>query len=354
MIELTYPSHLAKIGDEDVLLELDNYLEAHYSGRPKIILCDSNTLEFCLTKIDWLELVQLKDAEVLEVDPGEGSKSIEVYQQLVQTMLELEYDKHTLLINLGGGVVTDLGGFIGSTFKRGIDFIHVPTTLLAMVDASLGGKTGINLKSGKNQLGTITQPKAIFVSTVFLETLEESEHMSGLGEMVKHLLISDKNALDRIPRLESSITEKEILESLQVKAYFVSEDVFEKGIRKALNFGHTFGHAIESSLLTAGNPIPHGVAVAMGMIMESKLSAELGLLKQNDYLLLDKLLHKVFNLLEHFNALTKASLLKYLTMDKKNKNGLVSFSLIGPIGNYHIDVQPSEAEIVQVIDAFVK
>ncbi len=345
MIDIPNELCPVKVGGEDVLLELDSFLATNYTTSSVFILCDSNTLEHCLPKIDWLELTQLKDADVLEVEPGESAKSPEVYFQLCQSLQDLGADRNSVIVNLGGGVVTDLGGFVASTFKRGIDFINVPTSLLAMVDASIGGKTGINLGASKNQIGTITQPKAVFTSTAFLETLSKEEFDSGKGEMLKHLLISDKDALSKLSIIEGDISEDGIASSIQVKLNLVAADVNEKGERKALNYGHTFGHAIESFLIENQSPIAHGKAVLLGILLENNLAVQLGLLNENSEQEIRAWILSSFDFGSAIQVLNPQKITDYLRFDKKVDHAQINFSLIGPIGSYHINVEPTDDQI---------
>ncbi len=333
------------VGDEDVLRELDSFLLSNYKGASVFILCDTNTLSECLPKLDWMELESIKDAEVLEVEPGEGSKSIEVYHQVLETLLALGADRSSILVNLGGGVISDLGGFVASTFKRGIDFVNVPTSLLAMVDASVGGKTGINSIEAKNQIGTFCEPKAVFISTVFLETLPEPELKSGIGEMVKHLLISDENALQKLDEGLFEVSSDSIATTAQVKLDLVTEDFTEQGVRKALNYGHTFGHAAESYFQEKEKSIPHGIAVLIGIVLENNLAVELKLLSKEDSQSIFSWINSNFEIEKYFTDLEVEKVLELIKFDKKNRGDSVSFSLIGPIGKCNIDVQPTLNQI---------
>ena len=254
----------------DALSIFHSYLNEHYSGRKKIILLDENTRRHCLP------LLETKNAELLEIESGEKNKHIQTCTQLWKTLIDLGADRHSLLINLGGGVICDIGGFVASTFKRGIDFIHIPTTLLAQADASVGGKTGVDFANLKNQVGVFSNPKAVFVFPQFLDTLDERQLRSGFAEIIKHALIRDKTLWHTIQSVDvndrSGLTDV-ISQSLQIKNDIVTDDPFEKGLRKILNFGHTIGHAVESvSLRQHKKQLLHGEAVAIGMICEAYLS----------------------------------------------------------------------------------
>jgi len=352
VIDLENENYPIQLGGDDVLIELNQFIGDHYSKSSIFILCDSNTVEQCLTKLDWLDLENIKDAEVLEIEPGEVSKSIEVYYQLMESLLHLGANRKSVLINLGGGVVSDLGGFIASTFKRGIDFINVPTSLLAMVDASIGGKTGINAGGAKNQIGTFSEPTAVFISEVFLETLPKKEVHSGLGEMVKHLLISDKNALGNLDQLSDSVKIEDIAKSVSVKINLVQKDFRESGIRKALNYGHTFGHAVESSLLQKGILIAHGEAVLIGILMENQLSVQLGRMSVLEQKAIEQWVNEKFDLSHYMAGIDANEIINLLQFDKKNIDDSISFSLVGPIGECTVDVHPEKSNIESSVSIF--
>lgn len=352
VIDLENGNYPIKLGGDDVLIELNQFIGDHYSSSSIFILCDSNTVEHCLSKLDWLDLENIKNAEVLEIEPGEASKSIEVYYQSVESLLDLGANRKSVLINLGGGVVSDLGGFIASTFKRGIDFINVPTSLLAMVDAGIGGKTGINAGGAKNQIGTFSEPAAIFISDVFLETLPKKEINSGLGEMVKHLLISDKHALSKLDELTENVKIEDIANSISVKLNFVKRDFKESGSRKALNYGHTFGHAIESFLLNKGISITHGESVLIGILIENQLSVQLGNMSELEKSSIENWMHTKFDLKSFFKQIETEEIISLLQFDKKNKDHSVSFSLVGPIGKCSIDVYPDKSNIESSLSIF--
>ena len=233
------------------------------------ILVDENTKRDCLSK-----LPQIESALIIEIKSGEQYKNISTCSFIWEQLTINNFDRNSLLINLGGGVIGDMGGFCAATYKRGLEFIHIPTTLLAMVDASVGGKLGIDFKGFKNQIGLFNNPKAVLISSVFLETLAESELKSGFAEVVKHALISDNSLWLKLKNTPfTDLDWEDIIDtSIQIKNKIVLADPFEKGERKKLNFGHTFGHAIESYYLEKRTPISHGKAVFMGMILEAEIS----------------------------------------------------------------------------------
>jgi len=240
------------------------------SGYSKVaILVDENTKRNCLPK-----LPQLENSIIIEVTSGEINKSISSCNYIWEQLSEHNFDRDSLLINLGGGVIGDMGGFAASTYKRGIDFIQVPTTLLAMVDASVGGKLGVDFNGLKNQIGLFNNPESVLIFPEFLETLPENQLKSGYAEVVKHALISDNNLWEKIISVPfNEMNWGEIIEtSINIKNKIVLSDPYEKGERKKLNFGHTFGHAVESYYLEKGTPILHGEAVLMGILLEVEMS----------------------------------------------------------------------------------
>jgi 3-dehydroquinate synthase len=303
------------------------------------ILVDENTHELCLPQF-MSEISGGYHFEIIEIESGEINKTIETCVGVWNALSELGADRKSLVINLGGGVLTDLGGFVASTFKRGIDFINVPTTLLSMVDASAGGKTGVDLGVLKNQIGVINQPVMVLVITLFLDTLEERQVTSGFAEMLKHGLVRDKNYWAAL-RATASLKEikQQILPSVVIKNNVVLQDPTEQGLRKILNFGHTLGHAVESYCLESEKQatLLHGEAIAIGMILEGYLSHKLTGLS------LTALAEIKATFLSHYNKVVFsdedinkiAELMKY---DKKNSHGNINFVLLKSIGEAQIDI----------------
>ena len=261
---------------------------SHYS---KIfILVDENTSQYCLPHL-LNNLATEIEIEIIELEVGEIHKNIATCTEVWGALSDLGGDRKSILINLGGGVISDLGGFVACTFKRGIDFINIPTTLLSMVDASIGGKNGVDLGNLKNQIGIIREPKAVIIDTQFLSTLPQNEMRSGLAEMLKHGLIFDEkywNEFKDLNQKDFADFDQLIHRSVEIKNEIVMQDPTENGIRKALNFGHTLGHAIESYFLENENKktLLHGEAIAVGMILESYISWKKELLTEK----LDKIL----------------------------------------------------------------
>lgn len=304
------------------------------------VLVDENTSQHCLPSF-LPNLVTEVEIEIIELEAGEQFKNIETCVDIWSALIDLGADRKSLVLNLGGGVVTDLGGFIACTFKRGIEFINIPTTLLGMVDAAIGGKNGVDLGNLKNQIGIIREPKAVLVDTSFLETLPADEMRSGLAEMLKHGLIYDKDYWNKFKKLTSLTTEdlgELIHQSIQIKNTIVSEDLTENGIRKSLNFGHTLGHAIESFCLENENKptLLHGHAVAIGMILESFISKEKGLLTNEEYHEIKYIVGEYFDKVE-FSKEDIDAIIELLIFDKKNEFGKVQFALLDGIGKIKIN-----------------
>lgn len=299
-----------------------------------LILVDENTHEYCLPTLLG-NLVTEIPFEIIEIEAGEELKTLETAAQLWEILTEFETDRKALMINLGGGVITDMGGFIASTYKRGIPFVNIPTTLLGMCDASIGGKTGIDHQFLKNIIGTFAQPEQIFVFPAFLNTLPFEELRSGFAEMLKHGLITDENHwsdLISIKELTPSNIFLFIEKSMMIKQNVVQQDFTEQNIRKTLNFGHTIGHAIESLFLLKGKPIMHGEGVALGMICETRISFLQDLISE------ETSNNIVFNIRKFYPQLNISEfsleeMVNLMKNDKKNSAGNINFSLLTGIGS---------------------
>ena len=322
----------------------------HYS---KIfILVDENTSQYCLPHL-LNNLASEIEIEIIELEVGEIHKNIATCTEVWSALSELGGDRKSILINLGGGVISDLGGFVACTFKRGVDFINIPTTLLSMVDASIGGKNGVDLGNLKNQIGIIREPKAVIVDTQFLSTLPQNEMRSGLAEMLKHGLIYDKEYWNKFKNLKDLSTEdlnQLIHKSIEIKNEIVCEDLTENGIRKALNFGHTLGHGIESYFLENENKtsLLHGEAIAVGMILESYISKEKNLLSNEEYQEIKFIINDIFDRVE-FTEKDINEIIELLIYDKKNEFGKIQFALLDGIGKIIIN---QEADNELILKAF--
>jgi 3-dehydroquinate synthase len=322
-------------------LELNKHIKT--SKYSKIfVLVDQNTHEYCLPKF-LSNLETHLEIEIIEIEAGEINKNIETCSGVWNVLSELEADRKSLMINLGGGVVTDLGGFVASTFKRGISYIQVPTTLLAMVDASIGGKTGVDLGRLKNQIGVINTGEMVLVDTSFLDTLPENQMRSGLAEMLKHGLIYSKDYWNKFKSLEKLHTDdlnELIYESIEIKNGIVEKDPFENNLRKTLNYGHTLGHAIESFYLsdTSKTPLLHGEAIAIGIILATYISTELAGFSKDDCNNIKDTILSVFGQpkISDEDILPIIELLKF---DKKNEHGKINFVLLEAFGKPKINCQ---------------
>jgi len=346
-LQLSYPIF---IGNQ-ALTEFSTWLREHTKYSQLLLLVDENTLRYCVPDLI-TEVSELEGVEFLEVEIGEAQKNIEVATQLWMTLSELNIDRNALIINVGGGVVGDLGGFVASAYKRGIDFVQVPTTLLAMIDASVGGKVGVDLGELKNQIGFFSEPAAVVIYPPFLDSLDVNQVKSGYAEMIKHGLIVDKTYFEELKKFDLHVTQDLIDKSVAIKAEIVLNDFKEQGKRKLLNFGHTFGHAIESYFLAKGNPILHGMAVAAGMICEVLMSKALNLLSEqeaNDI---------VSFLIDHYQKLPvkseeKQAIFELMKMDKKNSQGIIKSVGLTKIGEAIFDVEVSEHLVFSTLDEYI-
>lgn len=304
------------------------------------VMVDENTHEYCLPKF-MSSLEGDMEFEVIEIESGEINKNIDTCTHVWEVFSELGADRKSLVINLGGGVITDLGGFVASTFKRGIAFINVPTTLLSMVDASVGGKTGVDLGSLKNQIGVINQPEMVLIISDFLNTLPKRELHSGFAEMLKHGLIRDRAYWNELKQKKDyKGMDHLIYESVMIKNAVVTQDPTEQNLRKILNYGHTLGHAIESYFLTNSKhgPLLHGEAIAIGMILEAWLSHKLKGLSTADLLDIKTTFLSRYDKVS-FEAQDIGKILSLLKYDKKNTHGNINFVLLKEIGEPEIDVK---------------
>ena len=319
------------------------------------ILVDSNTHTYCLHH--FLERLETAlQIEIIEIDAGEEYKNLETCTGVWSALSELGADRKSLMINLGGGVVTDLGGFVACTYRRGIDYINIPTTLLAMVDASVGGKTGVDLGALKNQIGIINNPKMVLVDPYFLGTLPLEELRSGYAEMLKHGLIKDSDYWDDLHNSTyddlTGINEK-IYRSIAIKNKIVLKDPLEKGERKILNFGHTLGHAIESYFMEESTKkrLLHGEAIAVGMVLEAFISLEMSGLKKKSR---DEIAEKIFAIYEKpaFAKQDIIAIIELLKYDKKNSHGNINFVLLKKIGQSKIDMIVPNTIIFNAFDFY--
>lgn len=343
--------------NDDVYRELNNYIKTKNPSKI-FILVDTNTHDYCLPK--FLEQLESGDivVEVMEMPNGEDHKTIDICTGVWEALSDYNADRKSILINLGGGVVTDLGGFVASTYMRGITYINIPTSLLAMVDASVGGKTGVDLGALKNQIGVINEGEMVGVDTSFLDTLPQNEMVSGFAEMLKHGLIYDKNywnTLTHLEKLDLSDLDQLIYDSIVIKNKVVTEDPKEQGLRKILNFGHTLGHAIESYFLENADktPLLHGEAIAIGMLLETYLSTKICGLSNEELQIINEGILKTFLKVE-ITKNDQKIIIDLLQHDKKNSHGVVKFVLLEAIGKPKIDCVVSNELILEAFNYYAR
>ena len=319
------------------------------------ILVDSTTKELCLPLLRNEEYIQ--QARIIEIPEGDSHKTLETLANVWLFLSQNNASRKSLMINLGGGMVTDLGGFAASTFKRGMEYINIPTTLLGAVDAAVGGKTGINFNGLKNEIGVINPAKSVLIDVNFFKTLDRQNFLSGFAEMIKHGLIASPAVWNNIVRFSLEDIEYKQLsvlleESIRVKEIIVEKDPMEKNIRKALNFGHTIGHAFESYAMESGNPVLHGYAVAWGMIAELYLSyKKTGFPKER----LQEAVSLIKENYEPFYITCKQYEMLYdlMTHDKKNEgDGRILFSLLADIGDIRINESVEKKDIFEALDFY--
>ncbi|NND63921.1 MAG: 3-dehydroquinate synthase [Flavobacteriaceae bacterium] len=331
-------------GNDEAWKELNSIVDKLNPSKI-FVLTDTNTQKHCLSHIRTNTNFGEKLVEMTMV-PGESNKNIDSCMILWEQLSQLGADRKSLLINVGGGVVTDLGGFVACTFQRGIEFINVPTSLLAMVDASVGGKNGVDLGALKNQIGIIKNPKAVIVDTAFLNTLPPAHFKSGVAEMLKHGLIHSSAYLQRVMEMDATNEEelKELVwESIEIKNTVITEDPFEQGLRKTLNYGHTLGHAIESFCLQTSSKqeLLHGEAIAIGMVLANYISSKLFDFPQD--LLRDFTAHiKGYYGKVSFSEEEINEIIKLLIFDKKNTNGNIQFVLLNDVAEAKLDCRVND------------
>lgn len=314
------------------------------------VIVDSHTKRFCYPIIKTL----LPKHTLTQIKFGEEEKNLNTCSKIWEDMTTTSLDRHSLVINLGGGVIGDMGGFCAATYKRGIDFIQVPTTLLSQVDASVGGKLGIDFWGLKNHIGVFQIPKSVLIDADFLKTLPQNELRSGFAEIIKHCLIMDKDKWEIIRKKdfeEQNFTDL-IAHSVAIKEKIVTEDPTEKGLRKILNFGHTLGHAIETYFL--GRPkfhLLHGEAIAAGMICEAFISFKRDLISLRDLNQIEEFIYSVYGKAKIKESDFQA-IVHLTAQDKKNKGNEVRFSLLEDIGKCGYDFVVSKKEMIQALEYY--
>ena len=319
------------------------------------VLTDTNTKEKCYPLIR--NVAALRDAPVITVEAGDTNKNLDTLSSIWTHLSNEGASRHSVLVNLGGGMITDIGGFAGATFKRGLTTVNIPTTLMASVDAAVGGKTGINFHGLKNEIGAFYPPKCVFIDCRFLQTLDRANLLSGYAEMIKHALISSTDAYNAIlrfdPDMEIDYTAlgTMVAQSVAVKERIVAEDPREQGIRKALNFGHTIGHAYESLSFKKNCPLLHGHAVAAGIISELYLSHTLSGFPSNRLSPVVRYIREYYPPFV-FGCKDYDALYELMTHDKKNEGGIINFTLLSDIGKVEINQQVAKERILESLDFY--
>lgn len=337
--------------------KLETILPEELGTRSKssiFVLVDENTQRLCLPKLAGMGI---PEDHVICIKAGDDNKSLEALASVWQHLCSHGATRKSLMINLGGGMVTDLGGFAASTFKRGMDYINIPTTLLGTIDAAVGGKTGINFGGLKNEIGVINSSQSVLIDVNFLRTLDKENFLSGYAEMIKHGLISNREVWNHITSYDLGHVDYDTLpalveESINVKREVVKVDPTEKGIRKALNFGHTVGHAFESYAIQQNDTKLHGYAVAWGMISELYLSYKLvGFPKEEFYQAINLIKENYGSL--YITCKEYDLLYELMTHDKKNEgDGRILFTLLGGIGDIRINTSVEKKDIFESLDFY--
>lgn len=334
---------------DDTLSSLPNFLAEHKYSKVFVVV-DENTKQHCLPILQNV----LTAIEIIETKSGEIYKNLATCEFIWQQLIEQNADRKSVIINLGGGVIGDMSGFAASCYKRGIDFINIPTTLLSQVDSSIGGKLGIDFKYGKNLIGLFRNPKLVLVSSQFLKTLPKRQFINGWSEIIKHALIKDKAQwlVYQNTDIHNCDMNAIVFHSLQIKKAVVEADPYENGLRKILNFGHTIGHAIEAySLEHDETPLLHGEAIAIGMICESFLSIKKCGLTQDELNEITKLILKYFPKynIENYNT---DKIITSMLSDKKNNATKILAALLSEIGNSVFDIEINKDEILESLNYY--
>ena len=324
---------------------IDNFLiKNNYSKI--IVLVDEKTKKYCYPSIK----SAVPKHDLIQINSGEKNKNLISCSHIWQQMTDFKLDRHALMINLGGGVIGDMGGFCAATYKRGIDFVQIPTTLLSQVDASVGGKLGIDFESFKNHIGVFKVPNLVIIDPTFLETLPKAELRSGFAEIIKHCLIRDQKKWQEISQknFENQDWADLIKHSVDIKIKITKEDPTEKNVRKILNFGHTIGHAIETFYLGTKNHLLHGEAIAVGMVCEGFLSFKRKMISKEQLSEIEEFIFSTYGLVkipkEDYSKIVSLTL-----QDKKNRGNEIRFSLLKGIGDCSFDVPISKKEMNQAL-----
>ncbi|MBD3636389.1 MAG: 3-dehydroquinate synthase [Crocinitomicaceae bacterium] len=334
--------------------QFEEILTEDFADAKKVIITDENVYHLWIQDLT-TNYPELANAEIIQIPAGEEYKSIDVCTQIWSALSEYQIGRNDLIINFGGGVITDIGGFVASCFKRGLKFINIPTTLLSMVDASVGGKTGVDLGPYKNQIGVFSDAEHVFIDDRYLETLPNDELKSGYAEMLKHGLIADKSYWNDLREFDPVNTENYlefIYRSVLIKKRIVEKDSKESGLRKVLNFGHTIGHGLEGFCLKNDMPVLHGYAVASGMLAEAYISCEKALISKQEYDDIRSTLSQSFSPV-HIADNDFKEVIKLMHNDKKNKGGVIQFSLINGIGKCLYDQEANDKLVLNALESII-
>ena len=340
--------------NEDAYQKLNVFI-SDFKPSTIFILVDENTNNYCLSiLLEALETVA--EIEIIEIEAGEENKNLGTCTGVWNALTELGADRKSLMINLGGGVITDLGGFVASAFKRGIAFVNIPTTLLSMVDASVGGKTGVDLGVLKNQIGLFSDPEMVLIDIHYLETISDRELRSGLAEIIKYGITYDIhlwNEINNFKEINIDAIGKLIHRSIEIKNEVVTKDPKEKGLRKVLNFGHTLGHAIESYFLEANDKenLTHGEAIAIGMITEAFISQKLLNFPAEKVEAIKKTILNIYEKV-YIDVIDYEGIISLLIHDKKNVGGQVNFVLLTDFEQFKLDCKVEKALLIDALNYY--
>lgn len=339
------------IVSKGILNDCGNYISNLEIGNKCAIISDSNVAPLYASKVSESLANNNIKSELIVVDAGESSKSLESVEKICRKMIKTGHDRHVFVIALGGGVIGDLAGLVASVFYRGVPFIQIPTTIVSQVDSAVGGKTGVNTPEGKNLIGSFYHPKIVITDTLTLSSLPEREFNEGFAEVIKHAAIRDKSMFEDIMSVEGYENLDElILRNVEIKARIVEQDEKElSGLRAHLNYGHTIGHAIE----TAGGygKFLHGEAISLGLIAANKISSQKSNLSDLENEIIIKALKK-FNLPTQLdNSVSTQSLIDIMKSDKKFKNGKIRFVILNKLGEAELSEDVSEDDISLAIEA---
>jgi len=338
---------------EDLKSDLEKQL-SNYASNQIFILTDTHTQMLCLTALE--DMGCLANAHYFSIPAGDDHKDLENLSKVWQFLSQNGATRKSVMVNIGGGMITDLGGFAAASFKRGIDCIHIPTTVLSAVDASVGGKTGINFNGLKNEIGAFHLPKAVLFHSPFFKTLDRQNILSGYAEMLKHGLLSNTKYWKELLSLDLAHPDNPkflaaVRESVHIKEEIAKQDPRERGIRKSLNLGHTVGHAFESLSHQRGNPVLHGYAIAWGLLCELYLSAKFLDFPKEVLQQFGRFVHEEYGIF-YIDCKDYPALYESMTHDKKNESKDINFTLLSNIGKIQLDQTANQAQIEEMFDFY--